>query len=58
MSKPNIDKRRTHKVHKVHKGMIEVYMNIFGVSREDAIAALQVRGLTPSSDDSDKEDKE
>ena len=47
MSKPNTDKRRTLKA---NESMIKVYMNIFNVSREDAIAALQARGLIPSND--------
>lgn len=42
------DKRRTQKVHET---MINTYMSIFGVSREDAIAALQARGLIPNNDD-------
>jgi hypothetical protein len=42
------DKQRTLKV---HEATIETYMSIFGVSREDAIAALQARGLIPANDE-------
>ena len=45
------DKRRTQKV---HNDLIKAYMNIFGVSREDAIAALQARGLIPANDEKEK----
>ena len=49
MSKKKTDKKR--RTQKAHESMIKVYMSIFAVSREDAIAALQARGLIPSSKD-------
>ena len=51
MPESKTDKKRTQKV---HQSMIKVYMNIFGVSREDAIAALQARGLIPSNDEKEE----
>lgn len=54
MSEQKTDKRRTQKV---HESLITAYMNIFGVSREDAIAALQARGLIPSNDTADEDAK-
>jgi hypothetical protein len=35
---------------KAQNSMIEVYMSIFNVTREDAIAALQARGMLPTND--------
>ena len=35
---------------KAQNSMIEVYMSIFNVTREDAIAALQARGMLPTDD--------
>jgi hypothetical protein len=52
MSKPTTDKKR--RTQKASESMIKVYMSIFGVSREDAIAQLQARGLIPSNDEKDK----
>lgn len=43
------------KTNEAQRSMIRVYMNIFNVSREDAIAALQARGLLPSNDEKDDE---
>ena len=45
------DKRRTQKIHET---LIKAYMNIFGVTREDAVQALQARGLIPASDEKEK----
>ena len=41
---------------KAQNSMIEVYMSIFNVTREDAIAALQARGMLPTDDKKEKND--
>ena len=53
MSEQTEDKRRSQKV---HESMIQAYMNIFAVSREEAISALQARGLIPSNDEKDDQE--
>jgi len=40
-----------------HEAQIKIYMNIFNVSREEAIAALQNFGLIPSEDSAKEEKK-